>query len=312
MSKRTIWPAIFCLLFLMPLGSGAFTITQLTNVSNFNDFVLEGGKKELILDPGGSAKTSVVIINRSGQPLNFSVAVEDFIAESGANLDFLGTQKGQYSLKDFLRPEVMSFSLLHGERMELPVEVKVPADAPPGGLYGAVLISAAAPAQADLTDSAGQVKPVSRLASLYFVRVSGSVEESGELTVLRAEKKINDSAPVKVDFSFKNTGNIYLNPSGEMSLLNLFGQTVEIIKIPAYFVMPDTTRTQTLEFTRPQLGWYRVKLSLNPGYGQSYMESRVSFWVLPPWVFTVLIALIVIAAIVAIIQLRRRNTNKTL
>jgi len=271
--------------------------------------VLEGGKKELHLNPGQSEMTSVTVINRSGQPLKFSVAVEDFTAESGANLEFLGTQKGQYSLKDFLHPEVMSFSLLHGERMELPVEVKVPVDAPPGGLYGAVLISVAAPAQADPQDSAGQVKPVSRLASLYFVRVSGPVEEVGELTMLKTEKKLNNSAPVKVSFSFKNTGNIYLNPSGEITLLDFLGRTEEKIAIPAYFVMPGTTRTQTLEFIQPKFGWYRVKLSLNPGYGQSYIENRTSFWVMPSWIFTILIATIVIVIIGAIIRLKRRRSK---
>ncbi|MFA5124686.1 MAG: hypothetical protein WC473_02580 [Patescibacteria group bacterium] len=313
MPKRTIWLATFCLLVLAPLCSTAYTVTPLTNVGNFNDFVLEGGKKELRLNPGQNEKTLVAVINRSGQPLNFSVAVEDFTAQSGVDLEFLGAQKGQYSLKDFLHPEVMSFSLLHGERMELPVEVKVPIDAPPGGLYGAVLISVVAPTVADSEDSAGRVKPVSRLASLYFVRVSGAVEESGELTGLKAEKNLNSSAPVKVGFSFKNTGNIYLNPSGEISLLNFLGQTKEKIKIPAYFVMPETTRTQTLEFTQPKFGWYRVKLLLNPGYGQSYTESYAGFWVLPSWIFTILIVVAVIAVISAIFWLkRRRSKSKTI
>lgn len=308
---RIICFAVFCLLALAPFIASAYTIKQLPNVGVFNDFALEGGKKELSLDPGQSAQTTLVVINRSGQPLDFSVSVEDFQGTEGANLDFLGTAKGQYSLKEFIFPEVAKFSLLHGERIELPVTVKVPKDAQPGGLYGAVMITASDPKDATAI-AAGQIKPVSRLASLYFVRVNGEVKESGTLTSLAPEKKLNEKAPINVKFSFKNDGNIYLTPSGIISLYGLWGRPKETIQIPAYFVMPGTTRTQIIQFKQPKLGWYRVKLTLNPGYGNVNISKNTSFWVLPLWLSTILVIIIVTVIIGVIIWLnRRRNQTKT-
>ena len=304
MPKRITWFAIFFLLALLPLISSAYTIKQLPNVGNFNDFALEGGKKELRLNPGASAETTLVIINRSGQPLDFTVSVEDFQGKDGATLEFLGAAKGQYSLKEFIYPEVTKFSLLHGERMELPVAVRVPVDAAPGGLYGAVMISGT-PATA--TDQSGQIKPVSRLAALYFVRVNGEVKESGALTKLSPAKWWNETNPVKVNFTFKNSGNVYLDPYGQAALYGLWGRPKEIVQIPASYVMPGTARTQTLEFKQAKFGWYRVKLSLNPGYGDKTIERSTSFWFFPPWIWTIIVAVAVVIIIIIILWLRRRR-----
>ena len=124
-------------------SASAYTIEKL-NFSNEGDIVVGPGKTELWLDPGGSSTQEMVVSNRSGVPKIINISVEDFEGTSNPEetIQFLNDKTSPYSLKNFVKPEVNQITLQFGERLRLPVVVNIPAGTEPGGLYGAVMISA--------------------------------------------------------------------------------------------------------------------------------------------------------------------------
>ncbi|MBZ9572971.1 hypothetical protein KJA17_02220, partial [Patescibacteria group bacterium] len=135
--------------FLLGIASPvfAFEIQKLTNVPVENDFTLGPGKIEVFLDPGEKVTRTLLITNRLGRVMNFKVEIEDFegspTGERAAVL--LGEKRGPYSFKDYLNPELSEFTLAHGERMVLPVEISIPEGMESGGLYGSVLVLTSPP-----------------------------------------------------------------------------------------------------------------------------------------------------------------------
>ncbi|MFA6526579.1 MAG: hypothetical protein WCT26_04175 [Candidatus Buchananbacteria bacterium] len=297
--SKGIIAAMFFLAFfiLSPFRAQAFQIEKLTDVPVSGDFVLNQTKTEVQLSAGDQAIRSVSLTNRSGADLFFTVGVEDFSASAKAeqNIDLLGAQMGLYSLKDYLKLEAMSFTLHHGERITMPISINIPQNAQPGGLYGAVTFSA------KLADagSAGssKIQVVSRLASLFFVRVKGEVTESGELLDFNSSKAFYFGGPVAFEFNYKNTGSIYLNPYGELKITDVFGREVYTKWISPYFVMPGAVRQQKEIFERPSAwGLYQATLKLNRGYGNNIDQRSLYFFILPiPYMIGALIALIIIA-----------------
>ncbi len=157
------------------------------------DFVLGPGKSELWMDPGQKITKEIYITNRIGKTMDFKIEIEDFRGSTDPErtVVLLGKERGPYSLKDYLHPEVSRFTLNHGERIILQVEISIPQDAEPGGLYGAVLITAEPPEteiKGEEEKTASQVRIISRLGTLFFVRVKGDVEAEGFLKDFRLDK----------------------------------------------------------------------------------------------------------------------------
>ena len=119
----------------------AYEIQNLGDLETQDDFVVGPGKIELWMDAGEKKIDNFYITNRLGQEMSFKVEIEDFKGsrDPGQTTVLLGEEKGPYSLRDYIHPETTEFTFKHGERMILPVEISIPQDAEPGGLYGSVL-----------------------------------------------------------------------------------------------------------------------------------------------------------------------------
>ena len=278
-SKGAVFILIaLALLAFCPMRTRAYQIEKIAGTPVAGDFVLTQTKTELSLNPGEHAVRSISLLNRSGQDLSFAVSVEDFSSSAKAdqNIDLLGAKSGLYSLKDYLKPEAANFILHQGEKITLPVAIDLPQSAQPGGLYGAVIFSASPVAES------GNIRLVSRLASLFFVRVNGAVSESGQLLDFSSLKSFYWSGPFAFEFNYRNSGSIYLNPYGELKVTDVFGRETVKSWISPYFVMPGAIRQQKETLDRPGMwGLYQATLKLNRGYGNNIDQKSLYFFVLP-------------------------------
>ncbi|MFA6919194.1 MAG: hypothetical protein WC244_03765, partial [Patescibacteria group bacterium] len=173
----------------------------------------------------------------------------------------------------------------HGDRVTIPVQIDIPQDAQPGGLYGSVIITTVPDFgndQLDNNSAQGNLNIISRLASLYFVRVNGDVNESGNLREFSTDKSVYGSSPINFKTLYENNGSIYLNPYGKIKVDNFMGTTINEINIAPYFVMPGSVRLKEFKLQRGfMLGRYKATVVLNRGYGNVIDEKTVYFWVLP-------------------------------
>ncbi len=275
------------LFFGFSFNAQAYRIDNLKDVPVSNDFVLGGGKVELFLNPGDNYTKELLITNRLGKPMNFKIELEDFTGSQNIeeSIILLGGKKGPYSLKDYLKPEISEFVLEHGQRMVLPVEIFIPPNAEPGGLYGTVLVSAHPPLSEigkEEDRAKGQIGIITRLGSLFFIRIMGEAKEEGLMKDFKALKDFYEKGPVFFQILFENNGNVHLAPSGIIEIRNIFGKKVDEIAVDRYFAMPDSIKFREIKWDKGMLfGRYTASIVLSRGYGDYNDKKDIIFWFLP-------------------------------
>lgn len=301
--KKIILPILLAIVILTCSGGKAlaYQIQDLPGTEVKGDVVLGPTKVEFFLNPGEKATKELMITNRTGETITFTLGVEDFTGSRNVNesVVFLGDAEGPYSLKDWLKPEVSEFTLKHGQRIHLPVEISIPLDADPGGHYGVVFAVIKSPfSEGEGGEKAvqGQISIVSRAGSLFFIRVNGETEEEGLLTDLKTSKKFYEKGPIPFQVFFENNGSVHLTPYGTIEIKNILGKKVDEIELDPWFVMPDSLRLREVNWEKGFLfGKYTAVISVNRGYQDIIDQKSVEFWVIP-WkiVLAVLIVLILI------------------
>lgn len=272
------------LFFSQPIFS--FTIEDLPQTEVKGDFVLSPGKIEVWLNPGETVTKEITVTNRLGKEMNFYLEIEDFKGSKDPTIPviLLGGEKGPYSLKDFFKLQVSKFTLKHGQRARIPIEISIPQNAEPGGKYGAVIVATEPQKREGEEDekTAPGVAIVARLASLFFVRVKGNVEENGFLKDFQTDKKFYKKPPIFFRLYFENNGNVHLLPYGLIKVENLLGKKVVEIEIEPFFALPESLRLREVKFEGKFLfGKYKATALINRGYQNIVDQRQVEFWVLP-------------------------------
>lgn len=254
-----------------------------------NDFIVEPGKTEVFLNAGESATKSITITNRINKTVKFKLTTEDMKGTSDREspIKLLGDEQGPYSIKDFIRPEISEFSLELGEKITIPIKVSIPLDSEPKGYYGALIVSNEPEILGDeqSKETEGRARLISRIGSLFFLRINGEGKESGNLEDFKISgpsQVFYENKPQGFEIAFKNTGNVHLVPHGKITIKNILGREVDFIPVDAYFSLPDSIRYREVLWNEGiGLGRYTAHLSLYPGYGNINEESSISFWIIP-------------------------------
>ena len=254
-------------------------------------FIVRPAKAELTIPPGGKKETVFTLANGTQLPLHVDVSFEDIAATAQTNptddpVKLLGNYTGAYPLRDLLGAPNNSFDILSGKEVQLPVSITIPKGAEPGGRYGSVVFSFH-PVVPPGAPPATNVAIESRVAALFFVRVSGSANEEGKLVAFglfnNAKTVAVPSAlhPLSFQVAYENTGNVHVNPYGRLTLATVVGAPT-VLTIDPWVVLPDATRMREVAVTVPlPIGYYTAHLELNRGYRDIIDEQEVSFWILP-------------------------------
>lgn len=292
---------------LIPIDTYAFEKIKNPDMIIGNDFIVEPGKTEIFINPGETTVKNIVITNRIGKTFKFRLSTEDMTGTSDplSPIKLLGDEKGPYSLKNYITPEITEFSLEQGEKISIPVTVSIPLDAEPRGFYGALIVSndPEVTESENLKDTEGKTKIVSRIGSLFLLRINGEGKESGRLEdfkILGPSKTFYENRPSGFEILFKNDGNVHLVPHGIITIKNILGKNVGEIPVDAYFSLPDSIRYREVLWTEGSgLGRYTANLSLYKGYGNENVNAAISFWIIP-WkiLIVVFLGLIILISLV--------------
>jgi len=305
-SRNKIHLYVFIILGLLVGGSAfAYEKTKI-NVEIRNDFIVEPGKTEIVLNPGESVVKNVTVTSRINKTVNFKLSSEDLMGTDSSQepVRLLGDEKGPYSIKDFIVPEIKEFTLSLGEKIVIPVTISVPINAEPRGYYGALIV-ANQPEKLEGQEAKeveGKTRLISRIGSLFLVKIKGEGKEEGSLAsfkVMGPSKIFYPQRPEGFEVAYKNSGNVHLVPYGNITIKNMLGRTVGELPVNAYFALPDSTRYREVMWDQGfGLGRYTADLSLYKGYGNEFVESKVSFWIIP-WkiLIPVLIGIIILVTI---------------
>jgi hypothetical protein len=169
----------------------------------------------------------------------------------------------------------------------MPVSISIPEDAEPGGLYGSVLVSTypvKEKKETEASEAKGGTVIISRVGTLFFVRVPGDAKEEGLLKSFSVNngKKIFTSGPFNFELLFENNGNVYLAPYGIIEIKNIFHTKISEIQIDPWFAMPDSVRFREIKWDKKfMFGRYSAEAKINRGYDDIIDEATVTFWVIP-------------------------------
>lgn len=250
------------------------------------DFVVGPGRTEISVKPGETVIQEVSVTNRISDGRRFKIEVEDITGsrDGSSAVSLTGNQRGPYSIRDYISFPEDEFTLELGERAWIPVKISIPEDGEPGGFYGSILISTI---QDDGVARAGEAPRspiVARVGSLFFITVEGDALIEGQTKDLSlvGGKWWYEKGPIDMAILYENTGSVHVNPYGEMTVTNMFGEEVGHVELPPWFVLPMSLRAREVSWDREfLLGRYTATAKINRGYDNIIDEISVSFWVMP-------------------------------
>jgi hypothetical protein len=241
------------------------------------------------MSPGEKWNSTVKLVNNNKETITIYMQAADFKSSEEGTVEFVPTgQKDNYkfALSQWLEFDKEPVEIKAQESREIPFTINVPADAEPGGHYAAML--AGTKPQEDIYGSGMKVSSV--LASLIMLEIKGSFEEKGEIIEFSTDKKAYlDEPEVIFKIKFSNTGNIHLQPRGEIKIYNFFNKEKETIYINHQTeygnVLPQSERAWDFSWRGKRSLWdmgrYKAILFLSYGEkGQVTVSQTINFWVI--------------------------------
>ncbi|NCU37601.1 hypothetical protein EOL96_00865 [Candidatus Saccharibacteria bacterium] len=301
------------------LVSPVITAVTQSEVLNQEGLALEIAPPVLnfLVEPGETIKSEIAIRDVSTSPLVVTSEINDFTSsgEENGNPKVItdDQEPSPYTIKNWVSP-FPQMTLKPKQLEKLPLEIKIPADAAPGGYYGVVRFTATAPN----ADTNG-VSLAPSLGALIMIRVKGAAYEKLEIKEFYMTKDGKPGAFFEsIPFDFvervENQGNVYEQPTGNILIKDMFGQPVANVNVNAdnRNVLPNSVRKYTQTFdntalgTATMFGRYTADLKLNYGDKLS-VTSSITFWVIPWRLIIVGIVLLVAAVIGLRVGIKRYN-----
>jgi hypothetical protein len=161
-----------------------------------------------------------------------------------------------------------------------------------------------------------QVAIVTRAGILVFLEVSGKINEKGEVLAfsLPEKKFLVFQLPDGFKIEFKNAGNTYLKPRGEIAIKNILSSAVATFRVneKERIILPDNTRfletTPSFEKRPFAFGFYRAELNLQWGEKPEVFQKNIWFFVFP-WK-AVLLTLLILAVLVLLLTKGIKKYNQ--
>ncbi len=271
----------------------------------------------LSADPGQVINASINIRDVSTVDLVVTNQINDFEAngEDGAPRVILDeTEESAFSIRSWIQP-LDQITLKSKQVKSIPLTIFVPEDAAPGGYYGIVRFTGT-----PVGVEGNGVSLNASLGTLIFLRVNGQAKEEISIEEFYANSAGNkyplyEFKPITLSVRLKNTGNIYEQPTGLITVKDMFGKAVVNLPINAEerIILPDSTRKfdQVIDDTAVGsgllFGYYTAEVTVKYGSNGQEVKSQTGFWVIPWKLILLGVALLVLAFFVLRIMIRRYN-----
>jgi hypothetical protein len=264
---------------------------------------------DMSVNPGQEWRSTLRIINVNDYDLTVYIDVVNFMPQGesgdGRFLPIEGDKGDGVTLAEWFSITKEAVVIPREQSKEVPFSVRVPFEASPGGHFAAILVGTKPP-----TPEPGQAKVQTSqmVTSLFFARVAGDIKELGSIREFTTVDTYLGSPEATFDLRFENKGNVHLQPQGEITITNMWGQERGIIPInqSSQFgnVLPNSIRKFTFswkgEWSFSDIGRYTAKATLAYGTeARQFSSSETYFWVIPfKLLFGILIGLALFIALI--------------
>jgi hypothetical protein len=253
---------------------------------------------EHIANPGETIEEELQVTNLSGDEKILYFYVRDFKSEGEDGKPKL-LEPGKESedgstLASWIKADSATVKFMPNETKTVPFRVVVPANADPGGHYGAVVF-ANKPPKVDINseDKGAVISVEQQVAGLLLFTVRGAIDERAEIKDFAVDRKMNNT-PFDVGFTarIENNGNVHIKPRGMIEISNFFGEKKAVLNIneDGGNILPKSIRKFNSQW-QGAMGFGKYKASLIFSYGTSPKDGGegmkttapqyVYFWIMP-------------------------------
>jgi hypothetical protein len=241
--------------------------------------------------PGVPFRSQLRVINANEYPITVYVEAVNFapVGEQGTGelLPILDQNEPGNTIAEWITIPELMHTIKPGAVAQVPFSINVPDDAPPGGHYAALLVGTRPP------DSGAQVSRLETaqvVTSLVLLTVGGGVIEEARLREFITSQLIYAAPDTSFSVRVKNTGNVHLQPDGDITVTDMWGNEHTRIEIGGNSqfgnVLASSTREYVINWSSDwQLSHFgRHTAALTLGYGsesRQFMSAETHFWIIP-------------------------------
>ncbi|MEV4654390.1 DUF916 domain-containing protein [Micromonospora sp. NPDC049301] len=266
------------------------------------------------VNPGGRVEDAMVVANRGPVTLNLAVYAADGFTTKAGQLDLLAKDGKSVAVGAWVHADRGSVTIQPGKTAQVPFTISVPDNATPGDYVGGILTSLT---QADQAEG---INVDRRLGIRITLRVGGELKpnlaiEDLHVTYGGAFNPFS-KGDATVTYKIHNSGNAALSGQQAVSVSGPFGalstDASGIAAPPELLPGESWTVTVPVRGVAPAV-WLAATATLTPrltdasGSTTSLEPVRATThgWALP-WML-LLVLVVLIAAVVGVLQYRRRN-----
>lgn len=305
-----------CLLLVLGLLVGLGWFPQRAHALSLAPSIVEARA-----NPGETANFSITVKNDEQSPLSVYPALQKFLPRGTEGQQQFLPITDQAGLPSWTFVGVNQRVLQPGESTVVPVQVRVPSDAPQGGMYEALFFSGQPP-----IGERSQVGIRSRIGALILFTVGSATTSELAVSEWRLLEPVTHSLRGSVYIELKNTGRTHITPQGEVVIRGMFGN--EVARLPLNpmnaRVLPSSERQFTVAFGGSDLtgaqsgvgaelsafGLGRYTISLEGVTGLSVPPATITFMVWPWYVIGLFVACVL--TLIVLLRLYRYRLLKAI
>lgn len=261
---------------------------------------------QMVITPGDVFRSYVKVVNPNSFPLTVYVTPVNFATgdEDGRPkfIPLVDQEVDNATMGGWIQVTRDPITIPPETSYDVSYQIDVPTDASPGGHFAALLIGTKPPEG----DGVSAVKTSQVVTALFLARVEGDIEEGGQIREFSVVNWFSSTPRAELSLRFENTGNVYIQPQGDITIYNMWGKERGFIPVNQKTnfgnVLPKSIRKFSFEWegtpSITDIGRYKAVATISYGInGKQSVDRTVHFWVIP--VRATLITLGFIAAFIA-------------
>ncbi len=270
-------------------------------------------------DAGEKITDIATIKNFSNEPVDVSVYAVDAMSSETGSFILSFPEDEQKGIGAWTEVQSKSITIPPYEVMDVPFEISVPADAPPGQYLGGIVIENGQGQTAGAIsgqESGTSISVKTRIGSRVYLTIPGEIIEDFQFTEFTAQKEITGAT--KFYITLENKGNMSYEPELRIDIFDQSGNLYETIEKPLGTVAPLATIKPVVQMEkRPIFGnftakakvVFRCKFAPSNLHGNAhYIDKETTFWAIP-WeiILSVLFVIFATLSVVTERKLARRR-----
>lgn len=271
---------------------------------------------DYVVEPDDVYSDSVAVRNLGEQPLTVTLYAQDAVQTPDNAFEVLTPDETGRRIGAWLTLDATEVTVPARDDVIVPFTITVPADAEPGDHAGGIV--------AVSTPTAGEGATVQhRVGTRIHLRVAGPVDAALDVDTIDGRYETRwaplATAPLDITATLENTGNVRVSPDARVEVDGLFGWWSTAAPLDGFDeILPDGAQSAVARLGDvPPIGplWITVDVLEVSSAGQDVTEltavtsHTVVVWAVP-WTLLIVIALLLIAGAIAVVNLRRRRARR--